>query len=761
MRVRPVGVIACAFLTTLIMSSAGADVHARSIPPSFEVNRGQAEARALFVARMGEGALFLAADGFMLAPGATRVEFRGARAGIEIRGEGPIAARSHYLIGKDPDRWHRDIPHFERVRYREVWPGIDLVFHGVTGHTEFDLILAPHADPRRARLDVVGDGRFRIEPSGDVVIESSTGEARLRRPIAFQDHDGTRREVAARFVRHGTRGLGFALGRYDRERTLVIDPVISYSTFLGGARAELGFAIAVDPWGGAYVAGMTDSLDFPLRGAAQPGNGGRQDAFVTHLSPDGDLVYSTYLGGGADEWATGIAVDATSEPLITGRTSSSDFPTASPLQASFGGAQDAFVAKLDESGSRLVFSTYLGGTGDDRGQRVAVDGTGAATVVGFTSSIDFPTRTPLQAANAGGPSDVFITRLAADGQSLLWSTYIGGATGWEDAYAITVDAVGRSYVAGSTSSCDFPTHAPFQATCGGGSASLDAFVLALEADGAAFLFSTYLGGSGIDQGMGIGLDGAGNVALGGWTGSFDFPTKNAIQAASRGSCEAYALKLAPDGASLVFSTYLGGSGCDEPYGLAVDPAGNIVLTGYIRSADYPSVNPIMAFQPGQDAFVTKIAADGQSLLYSTPFGGSDLDNGYQVAVDALGAAYVVGSTFSDNFPVVSAFQPAFGGATSLSGDAFVTRIDDCVEVAPPIATTLKAVKLAPGSSRTRFTWDDLLPVTAYILKQTEMKGVPMTVTAGRVADPSSGVECRWSPEPIVYYEVVGASCDGV
>ena len=404
--------------------------------------------------------------------------------------------------------------------------------------------------------------------------------------------------------------MSFVLGSYDHSRPLVIDPVLSYSTFLGGSSNDSGNAIAVDATGNVYVTGTTSSPDFPTANALQTTGNSNGTAFVTKLSADGStLVYSTFLGGSGGDGANAIAVDSAGSVYITGSTKSSDFPTAQPLQAALQGSQNAFVAKLTADGSALVYSTYLGGSGSmDAGSGIAVDAAGNAYVTGSTDSPNFPTVNAFQSAANPNGLNVFVTKLKADGSGLVYSTFLSGSGLGDFGTAIAVDAAGNAYVTGFANSADFPIANAVQPVQAGFISN--AFVTKLTPDGSSLVFSTFLGGFFADGGTGIAVDMAGNAYVTGFTLSPDFPTVNALQT----SGSAFAAKLTADGSALVYSTHLGGSGGKAANGIAVDAAGDAYITGYTLSADFPTVNPFQPSlaSPNGNAFVLELTPDGSA-----------------------------------------------------------------------------------------------------------------------------------------------------
>jgi len=483
---------------------------------------------------------------------------------------------------------------------------------------------------------------------------------------------------------------GFEVAGYDRNEPLIIDPVLTYSAYLGGSSGAFGNAIAVDSAGNAYVTGGTTSTDFPTKNPAQATQGGNTDVFVSKFDPAGStLIYSTYLGGTGDEAGSSIAVDASGNAYVTGYTGSLNFPAKNPIQATTGGGSDAFVAKLDSTGSALIYSTYLGGSGNDFGNSITADLSGNAYVTGKTGSVNFPTKNPLQPASGGG-DDAFIAKLDPAGSGLIYSTYLGGSF-MDEARSIAVDAAGNAYVTGDTASLNFPTKNPFQVALGG---TTDAFLAKLDPSGSALVYSTYLGGGGFDQGNGIAVDASGNAYVTGQTSSTNFPTKSAFQGTLNGSIyqgNAFVAKFDPTGSVLVFSTYLGGSGNqnggDQGEGIAVDSTGNTYVAGLTSSSDFPLSNPIQSsfvsqscdyygygpYTCGNTAFVTELNAAGSALLFSTYVGAvsGNFEDGRGIALDAAGNVYVAGFTPSNNLLVTPG---AFQLVGKTNGDAFIAKI---------------------------------------------------------------------------------------
>ncbi len=582
-----------------------------------------------------------------------RVSLAGARTDAEVEGLEELPGKANYFIGNDPKKWRTNVPAYAKVRCRGVYPGIDLVYHGRERELEYDFVVAPGADPWPVRLRFEGARSLRVDGEGSLVIGLGTGELVKRAPRLYQEPGAGREVVTGRWVLHGDKEAGFVVGEYDRKRTLVIDPVLSYSTYLGGSDEDVGYAIAVDGSGSAYVTGYTRSIDFPTQGPYQPNQSGN-DVFVTKFSPSGNsVVYSTYLGGSDDDTGFGVAVDGSGSAYVTGFTPSTDFPTLNAYQSDQLD-EDAFVTKLSPSGDSLVYSTYLGGSGLDIAFAVAVDGSGSAYVTGSTNSADFPTQNAYQV----GPvifNEAFVTKLSPSGSGLVYSTYLCG-DGGDIGSSLAVDAQGYAYVTGTTSSTNFPTQAPYQLDQPGE----DAFVTKLAPSGSSLVYSTYLGGGGDDSGNAIGVDTLGSAYVTGSTLSVDFPTQGPFQVDQPGG-DAFVTRLSTLGNSLVYSTYLGGNDTDIGHGIAVDGLGNAYVVGDTASTDFPVEHPFQLDQGQGDAFVTRISPTGDDLAYSTYLGGNSSDEGHGIAVDGVGSVYVVGATLSSDFPTRNPYQGAQPG----------------------------------------------------------------------------------------------------
>jgi hypothetical protein len=587
------------------------------LPLVFEANRGQAAQGVRYLARGAGYRFYLTSHEAILTlqgeASPLRLKLVGSNRDAAVEGLEPLPGKSHYLIGNHPENWITNVPQFASVQCRQVYPGIDLVYHGdaaTSGRLEYDFVVAPGADPSRILLAF--DRGARIEPrSGDLLLAAAHSTLRQLRPRVFQYLDGEKREIPGRY-RMSNQGAGkvvqFELGRYDRSRELVIDPVFLYGTVLPGSGNDDGLAVAADAAGNAYVTGYTTSTDFLTASPFQGQLVGGKDVFISKVNAAGTaLVYSTYLGGSSDEEGHGIAVDASGNVYIAGWTSSIDFPTHLPLQAALLGTRNAFVAELNAAGSALVYSTYLGGSGSDQANAIALDSAGAAYITGSTNSTNFPAVSAWK-ASLPGVANAFVAKLSAAGTAVAYSTYLGGS-GTDSGNGIAVDSIGEAYIVGSTTSSDFPVYTAIQKTYGGGG---DAFVTKFNAAGSALTFSTFYGGSGQDQAYGIAIDFANSVSISGFTSSINtFPLVNALPSPPV-AASGFLIKLDSGLGYVRFATILN----DNGRGVAVDGFGN-TFVGYI----------------------SRINSVGTGIDYSLPVSGT-IPNA--IAVDGSGNVIVVG-----------------------------------------------------------------------------------------------------------------------
>jgi beta-propeller repeat-containing protein len=667
------------------------------LPMSFEANQGQTDPSVQFLSNGRGYTLFLTPTQAVMTlrrtqrsndtnplPGLRTGEKKDLESATTLRmalvdgnpaprveGIGELPGKSNYLIGKDPNKWHTNVATYAKVKYRDIYPGVDLVYYGSQQQLEYDFIVSAGADPAKIALDIQGANGLELDADGGLVMRTALGDIHQRKPRAYQELRDGRREINAGYVLANSRTVGFQLDAYDKNLPLIIDPVLIYSTYLGGGGDDRAFGISVDATGNVYVTGDTLSTNFPTTvGSFQSAGAG--GAFVTKIDPGGStLIYSTYLGGIS---GTGIAVDANGNAYLTGATGSNFPTTVGAFQTTSGGGSDAFAVKLDPGGSALVYSTYLGGSGFEQGQGIAVDSAGNAYVTGYTLSTNFPTTVGAFQTTSGGGFDAYAVKIDPSGSALVYSTYLGGS-GRDQGSSIAVDANGDAYVAGFTGSTNFATTVgAFQTTKG---AFNDAFVTKLNLSG-SLIYATYLGGGGFDEGWGIAVDVGGNAYVTGITDSTNFPTIiGAGQTTYGGGGDAFVTKLNPRGSALVYSTYLGGSALDYSdmgLGIAVDSTGNTYVTGRAGSNFPTTAGAFQAMHGGTwDAFVAKLDSSGSVLVYSSYLGGNGIDSGQDIAVDANGDVYVTGYTVSTDFPTNGeAFQTTYGGG--LNGDAFVAKI---------------------------------------------------------------------------------------
>ena len=696
-------------------------------PLAFEPNRGQSDGRVLFLSRNPGYSLFLTAQGAVLGLNgvAQPLSFvwQGASAKAHAKGVAALPTKHNYLRGKDPRHWLRNVPTYEKVRYPNLYPGIDLVYYGRQQQLEYDLVLAPGADPAAIRLQVAGMDALRVADDGALRLQVADRALTLSKPVIYQETAGVKQVVAGGYVLLAHNQVGLKLAPYDRGKPLVIDPVLSYSSYLGGSGLDQGKGVAVDNVGNIYEVGQSASADFPSSGKTSTDT----DAFVAKFNAAGTLQYATYLGGSGTDRGFAIAMDnGNAAVYIVGDTDSADFPIQSASQSTSGGDLDAFVARFNSADLTLGFATYLGGSRAEEALSVAVDGSGNAYVAGATLSADFPKTVGGGAFNAGGTgstdnncvdpsnpdskipcSDAYVAKYDPSGAK-LYATFLGGY--YEDAAtAIAVNSGGEAYLTGITysTSIDFPvTSNGFQQNHAGGFG--DAFILKLNNSGAV-TYGTYLGGGGWDQGQAIAVDGSGNVYVAGATNSgsnsIPLPLTSALQQQyGGGSYDAFVAKITPANApssQLRYLTYLGGGGKDFAFGIAVDGSGNAYVVGETTSTDFPLASALQAVWFGGgannwgDAFISKIDKSGFLLNWSTYLGGGDDDWANSVVLDGNGGIYVAGSSFSADFPTVNPFQPNSAG----NGDALLFKLNDS-PVTADLQVSVSATPDPVGSGET-------------------------------------------------------------
>jgi uncharacterized protein (TIGR03437 family) len=700
-------------------------------PVTFEPNVGQTDARAKYLAHTGNATLWLTPRGAVLRMAAgsepksgsvvLKLRFQGGNPAPSMEGEQPRAGVSNYFLGRDSNSWHTGVPQFGRVRYRNVYPGIDVVFYGNPQDLEYDFLVQPGADPSKIRLRFEGADGIATDASGDLTVKIASFQIRNRKPRIYQHAAGGDKLVGGGYKVLGKRCAAFSIDGYDPNQTLVVDPILRYATFLGGSGGDVANSIAMDAQGNLYVAGSTNSNNFPVKAGFMDGLSNSADvAFLAKFNPAASgadsLIYSTFLGGNYNDEAFGVAVDNSGNAYLTGRTLSADFPLKNAFQTSFSTANNCadssgnptscrhvFVTKVAASGKALVYSSYLGGTNQDEAFAIAVDVAGSAYVTGQTLSTDFPTAGSPYQSTKKGAGDVFLSQVSANGTSLVYSTYYGGAKA-DSANAIAVTAPGVVYIAGTTVSTDLPTSPnALQGTVNSAASTADAFVAEFkvtQGGSQGLTYATYLGGKdGSTSAAALAADSAGVVYVTGATNADDFPVSSgAFHSKYAGSLsvsgtpgvgDAFVTKLNPSGSGsgqLVYSTFMGGALDDQGLGIAVDSAGIITVVGQTNSLAFPVTGD--AFQtynsgpsPTEQGFVARFdpsKSGTSSLLYSTYLGGNSNDALFAVALDPAGTRVAVaGTVLSLNAPVTTptAFQPVLGGESGTDGDAYIAVFD--------------------------------------------------------------------------------------
>ena len=687
-------------LLNLTFAAIAAPVNYAGMSLGFEPNAGQGKAGFQFTARGFGYRLDLARTGSQIAlrndRGTAKLTWSliGANPSAKWEPLDRLAKISSYFNGRDPRAWKANIENFARLREVAIYPGIDLIYTGNQRQLEYDFVIAPGADPNVIHLRFAGAEAIHLDESGNLILETQAGELVQRRPVLYQATRSGRRDITGGFVIDRDGDVSFRIGKYDRATPLIIDPTLEYSTFLGGAGADQGNAIAVDQAGNFYVTGVT----FSTKNADG-------DVLVRKFSPNGLEVYNADLGGSRNDYGYGIQVDGTGSVYIGGYTNSSDFPLSHPVQTTLAGSYNPFILRLDSTGQKLIFSTYFGGDDDDECRAIALDKHGNIYLTGFSSSNSFPiTTNSYQPVNAGG-FDTFAVKFDAQGR-LLYSTLIGGNVD-DQGYGIAVDENGDAYITGYSESDTFPQAGnPLSNARHGGK---DVFLTEVNSTGTGLLYSTLFGGSADDYGYGIALDAAGAAYITGKTGSPDFPTTTGAYSTTYagGTFDIFVTKIITGRAGPVYSTYLGGPGDDEGRAIAIDAAGASYITGGTDSDQFP-ITPDAA-QPKhagkKDGFLTKLNGMGTTLSYSTYLGGRLSDAGFGVAVAADGSnAYLTGVVSSPDFPVtLNGSQRQIG--SDFNSDAFVAEISfGAASRMPTIAaggvvngTSFGAGPIAPGS----------------------------------------------------------------
>jgi hypothetical protein len=773
------------------------------LPLSFEKNQGQVDSQVRFLSRGNGYSLFLTDSAAVLslrkpevspslgtaakpripsslAPkqpasfktDVVRMELAGASRGLHVTGDSQLPGTANYFIGNDPAKWHSAVPMYSQVKYDHVYPGVDLVYYGNQSQLEYDFIVAPNADPRPIKLHFAGASKLKIAANGDLEVVGKNGQIAFHKPVVYQELGGRRKDIEGSFNVLARNTVAFVLGSYDHSHEVVIDPTLVYSTYLGGSGngslqsdTSQASAVAVDTAGNVYITGTTSSADFPVSSGAleRVPNQGKINyvttySFIAKLDPTGStLLYSTYLGGSGQvvpttspvpnygDYIYSIAVDSSGDAFVTGLAASPDFPVTSGAyqtthNAASVGDANGFITKLNPTGSALVYSTYLGGSGGgDICNHIAIDASGDAYVVGDNAATDFPVTSGVLQSS---PRGMFITKMNPSGTGLVYSTYFGSAFfSNEYANAIAVDGLGNAYIAGQTASSSFPvTTNAYQkvnkAFANNGVPT--GFIAKIDTTGSTAPYVTLLGGSGSslrnggDEVFGIAVDAAGEAYVTGITGSPDFPTSsNAIQTTNKtlplrftdpavSYTNAFVAKLNAAGSGLLFSTYLGSTNGELMLGsgnIALDSTNRVYVTGTTYGTDFPvtasaiqgannsaghSGNINAPTTAVANAFVTTLGSDG-SLIYSSYFGGSGLpvsvyeygaqypegsylgEDGVGLALDSANAVYLAGNAQSEDLAVTSG---AYQTTKTALETAYVAKFDLSAAVSGATITTV-------------------------------------------------------------------------
>jgi Beta-propeller repeat len=801
-RYRLVGSV-LAFVASTVLGSFAAKAGSASIAPGnvplyFEANHGQSGSAADFLAQ-GTRSQFLispdTAEILLFKPAALRsfearavqMEFVGASPQAQIYGAAELPGQINYFIGNDSSKWETGVPTFAKVRVAGIYPGVGLVYYGDQRQLEYDLMVAPGADPGSIAVHFAGVDRMSINPAGDLVLNIGDAEIYQPRPVIYQMVDGKRVDINGGYRMLDANTAAFAPGDYDRSRLLVIDPILSYSTYFGGTGSQGASSVAVDTNGFVYVAGETTSSQLATAGAFQTsyaGGTGNGDAFISKYSFNGTnltLVYCTYLGGSQDDLASSIAVDNGGHVFVTGYTDSTNFPTMNAIQPHLLGrgyldrqngqtyySGNAFVTELDPTGSHLVYSTYLGGSGGlgsagvpagvDEGTGIKVDSADNAYIVGYTSSTNFPVMNPLVVTNSGtnmvfnylaGIYNVFVSEIGAGGSPLKYSTYLGGSN-IDAGYGIAIDGSGAIYVAGYTDSTNFPvtTNAVQSILDGTTNVPLyyyDAFATKLipGATNLSLAYSTFLGGTNDDWGFAIAVDGSGDAYVTGGTASPNFTNTvtyiagltnlltNNVNAAILVT-NVFLTEINPQGTGIVHSAVFGGTTTDIGYGVALDPMGNIYVCGASSSpTNFPAFNnlgSLAATNAGQfDAFVTAFSTNFTGVIYSALIGGVANDEAYGIAVDPASDTYIVGQTFSVNFPTNHAIDSTLSGTS----DAFLTKI--VPDTTPPL------LSISVQNGQGQVSWNSGLPYEPELVHLFDLQSDTNLLSTNWVVIPGSPI----------------------
>ncbi|MCG3165775.1 MAG: hypothetical protein POELPBGB_01550 [Bacteroidia bacterium] len=703
----------------------------------FIENKGQWPEQVLFLTRLNGLDAWITREGIVYdfyrtqsnSPGYEKLEtFISERSGHIVKvfmqnaslpsakGEKKINTYYNYIIGNNPSAWASNVGLYHEVCLKNIYDGIDQRYYFEGDNIRYDYIIQPGAELNQIKFTVDGSEKVFVNEMNELVFTTRFGEVKQAGLFAYQQVNGEKQQVNCSFIQEG-KTITFESADYNKTLPLIIDPLV-YSTYIGGTGEEsLLYSLDVDGAGNVYVTGRTSSADYPTTTGAydEINNGGPHDVYITKLNAAGSaLVYSTFVGGSGMDWGYSLKTDGNGNVYVTGDTYSSDFPTTSGvISETLNGLGDAYVLKLNAAGNALDFSTFIGGSGVESGKSLALDANGNTYITGTTQSYDFPVTSGAydETVNGSGntPYDAFVVKINATATGFLYSTYLGGtSSNGENGIAITIDADGNAYVAGTTHSSDFPvTSGAYDESFNSLNNTYDIFIAKLNAAGNALVYSTFIGTATSENVNAITIDANGNAYITGGA-PINFPTTSgAYDQTFGGGGDAFVTKLNAAGTALVFSTYLGGAFYENSKDIKLDAAGNIIITGTTASAAFPTVAGAYDQTYNDngsygDVFLSVFNSSGSSLLYSTFIGGSNKEFGGSLFADANGNVYLTGETVSSDFPVTSGcFDETYNAGTD---DLFILKINlsDITGIYPVDANKLFSVFPNPANSEINF-----------------------------------------------------------